>query len=325
MKAYGQLWTISAACHNLTPVYCLRKFIYPNLLRAIQTHKITHIQTAPPLLVMFAKRPETAQYDLSSVQNITCGAAPLSAELQNEVMQRIGTPRKDNPRLRAIVNQTWGMTELTCSALHVPGLLDDFSGAVGLPDPNCEFKLVSDAGAVVTADNERGEVHVRGPNVCAGYWRNEPATKALFDDDGFLRTGDVAVRRGKWFWIVDRKKELIKVRGFQVAPAELEALLLEHPAVADAAVVALPPRAGSDEEERPRAYVSLKTEWRHRVWPEDVARWVEGRVAKHKWLSGGVAVVEEVPKSASGKIQRVVLRGWAVRDARVVVGAVVKL
>lgn len=303
----------------------LRRFDFPALLQTIATHRVTHIQTAPPLLVMLAKRPEVARYDLSSLQSITCGAAPLSAELQNEVMRSIGAPRADSSGLRATVNQTWGMTELTCSALHVPGLIDDASGSVGLPDPDCEFKLIDDDGNEVTADDTRGEVHVRGPNVCLGYWRNEQATAAAFDEAGFLRTGDVAVRRCGWYWIVDRKKELIKVRGFQVPPAQLEALLLEHPGIADAAVTALKPRVGGDGEERPRAYVALKSEWRARIWPEDIEAWVRERTAKYKWLTGGVGFVDEVPKSASGKIQRVVLRRWADRDDRVVVGPVTKL
>lgn len=176
---------------------------------------------------MLAKRPETRDHDLSSLVNILCGAAPLSAELQNEVSDGLGVK----------IVQTWGMTELTCSSMHVPGGRDDRSGSVGYADPNCEVKLVDDEGAEV-AEGERGEVCVRGPNVCAGYWRNEVATKEAFDGEGFLRTGDVAVRHGEGrYWIVDRKKELIKVKGFQVAPAEMEAVLLENENVADAAVV----------------------------------------------------------------------------------------
>lgn len=308
--AYGQLWSISAACATLTPTYFMRSFSYPSWLAHIQKHRITHIQTAPPLLVMLAKRPETKRYDLTSLQNILCGAAPLSAELQNEVTQNVGKG------LRVV--QTWGMTEVTCSSLHVPGLMDDLSGSVGLVDPNCEMKLISDHGVEVGED-ERGEIHVKGPNVCLGYWRNEKATRDTFDAEGYLKTGDVAVRRGGWYWIVDRKKELIKVKGFQVAPAELEALLLEHEAVGDAAVVALAPAKDGDGEERPRAYLVVKEEWAGKVKEKDVVKWVSGKVARHKWLTGGIGLVGEVPKSASGKIQRVVLRDWAQRDVDVVV------
>jgi 4-coumarate--CoA ligase len=227
--AYGQLWSIVAAARTLSPCYFMRAFNYAKFLENIQNHRVTHIQTAPPVLVMLAKRPETKKYDLSSLQNILCGAAPLSKELQNEVSERFGLK----------VVQTWGMTEVTCSSLHVPGGRDDRSGSVGYIDPNCSIKLIDDAGKEV-GPNQRGEIHVKGPNICMGYWRNERATQETFDEEGFLKTGDVAVRdeEGR-HWIVDRKKELIKVKGFQVAPAELEALLLEHEHVADAAVCAL--------------------------------------------------------------------------------------
>lgn len=227
--AYGQLWSIVAAARTLSPCFFMPSFNYSKFLENIQNHRVTHMQTAPPVLVMLAKRPETKDYDLSSLKNILCGAAPLSKELQNEVSERFALK----------VVQTWGMTEVTCSSLHVPGGRDDRSGSVGYIDPNCSMKLIDEEGKEV-GPGQRGEIHVKGPNVCLGYWRNERATSETFDEEGFLKTGDVAVRDEEgWFWIVDRKKELIKVKGFQVAPAELEALLLEHEHVADAAVCAL--------------------------------------------------------------------------------------
>lgn len=119
--AYGQLWSITAAAKTMTPCYIMRAFNYDEWLGNIQKHKITHIQTAPPILVMLAKRPETEKYDISSLVNVLCGAAPLSKELQNEVSAKCDLK----------VVQTWGMTELTCSAVHVPGGLDDRSGSVG--------------------------------------------------------------------------------------------------------------------------------------------------------------------------------------------------
>ncbi|KAK7179896.1 4-coumarate-CoA ligase 2 [Paraphaeosphaeria sporulosa] len=299
--AYGQLWSIVAAARTLSPCFFMRSFNYSTFLKNIQNHRVTHIQTAPPVLVMLAKRPETREFDLSSLKNILCGAAPLSKELQNEVSKRFALK----------VVQTWGMTEVTCSSLHVPGGRDDRSGSVGYIDPNCSMKLIDEDGKEV-GPGQRGEIHVKGPNVCMGYWRNERATTETFDDEGFLKTGDVAVRNEEgWFWIVDRKKELIKVKGFQVAPAELEALLLEHEHVADAAVCALQ----LDHEELPRAYVALKPEHKSASSEWDIEKWIAGRVAKHKQLSGGVVFIDEVPKSPSGKIQRKVLREWAKNDA----------
>lgn len=227
--AFGQLWSIVAAGKALMPCFYMRSFNYLQFLNYIQHYKITHLQTAPPLLVMLAKRPESQKFNLSSLENILCGAAPLSKELQNEVSDRF--------KLKVV--QTWGMTELTCSCLHVPGGRDDRSGSVGLIDPNSEMKLIGDDGTEAPV-GAPGEIYVRGPNVCLGYWKNEQATRDAFDTQGFLGSGDIAIRSDEgWYWIVDRKKELIKVKGFQVAPAELEAVLLENDAVADAAVVAL--------------------------------------------------------------------------------------
>ncbi|OCK74966.1 4-coumarate-CoA ligase [Lepidopterella palustris CBS 459.81] len=300
--AYGQLWSIVAAARTLTPCFFMRSFSFTKFLQHIQNHKVTHIQTAPPVLVMLAKRPETSNYDLSSLKNILCGAAPLSKELQNEVSDRF--------KLKVV--QTWGMTEVTCSCLHVPGGLDDRSGSVGYIDPNASIKLIDEDGKEAGV-GDRGEIHVKGPNICLGYWKNERATAEMFDEDGYLRTGDVAVRDHKgWYWIVDRKKELIKVKGFQVAPAELEALLLEHEHVADVAVVALQ----VEHEELPRAYIVIKDEHNGKSTEWDIERWMAERVAKHKHLTGGAVFIEEVPKSASGKIQRKVLKEWAKRDAK---------
>lgn len=158
------------------------------------------------------------------------------------------------------------------------------------------------------------------------YWRNDAATAESISPDGWLKTGDVAIVRDRqprpddpegvdnsdWFWIVDRKKELIKVNALQVAPAELEAVLLENDDVADAAVVGITLHG----EEWPRAYVSLTERSRGgKVTEEGIQEWMKGKVAKHKRLVGGVVFIDEVPKLASGKIQRKVLREWAKRDA----------
>lgn len=135
----------------------MRAFNFEPFLSHIQRHRITHIQTAPPVLVMLAKRPETKKYDLSSLVNILCGAAPLSKELQNEVSTKFNLK----------VVQTWGMTEVTCSCLHVPGGMDDRSGSVGQVDPNSTIKLIDESGNEVTKPGQRGEIFVRGPNVSA--------------------------------------------------------------------------------------------------------------------------------------------------------------
>ncbi|KAI0131916.1 hypothetical protein BJ170DRAFT_611704 [Xylariales sp. AK1849] len=300
--AFGQLWTIVAALRTLTPCYVMRNFELHPFLSNIEKYRITHLQTAPPVLVMLAKRPECASYDLSSLRNVLCGAAPLSRSLQNEVSDKYGVK----------VVQTYGMTELTCSSFHVPGHADDRSGSVGLIDPNCEVKLLA-SGDTEAAVGERGEVLVRGPNVCLGYWRNDLATSELFDSKGFLRTGDIAIHDDRgWYWLVDRSKELIKVKGFQVAPAELEALLLEHTGIADVAVVGFQ----LNDEEKPMAYVVPNETSRGTLSEASLHSWVNERVSKHKRLTGGIIFVNEIPKSPSGKIQRVIIRQWAAEEAR---------
>ena len=153
-------------------------------------------------------------------------------------------------------------------------------------DPGIEMKLVDDEGNEV-GPGERGEILARGPNICLGYWKNEEATRNAFDSEGFIRTGDIAVRdKEGWHWIVDRKKELIKVKGFQVAPAELEAVLLTNEYVADAAVCGIQ----QDYEELPRAYLVLKEPSKDKVSEKDIQSWVVKRVARHKRLDGGVKV-----------------------------------
>ncbi|KAI9371746.1 hypothetical protein BJX61DRAFT_548097 [Aspergillus egyptiacus] len=298
--AYGQLYACLMAPKLGFPVYIMRKFVYEEFLAVIQRYRITHLQVAPPILIMLDKRPETARYDLSSVKNILCGAAPLSLDLQNRIQKRF----------RTNVVQGWGMTEVTCGAIHVPGGVYDESGSVGLLDPNCECKLLDEDGRLV-GPGEPGELHIRGPNICLGYWRNEEATKASLDREGWLKTGDIMVVKENWFWVVDRKKELIKVNALQVSPAELEAVLLAHDAIADAGVVGVT----VDGQERPRAYVQVKDEARGKLSEAQVQEYMKDRVAKHKQLTGGVQFVDELPRLASGKIQRKTLKEWARRDA----------
>jgi len=282
------------------PMYIMQKFVFEDFLAIIQSRRITHLQVAPPILIMLDKRPETSNYDLSSVRNILCGAAPLSRELQNSIQRR----------LKLNVVQGWGMTETTSAAMHVPGGRYDDSGSVGVLDPNTECKLVDDDGQLVRP-GEPGEMYVRGPQICLGYWRKEEATRESLDSDGWLKSGDIAIVRGNMFWIVDRKKELIKVNALQVAPAELEAVLLENSDIEDVAVVGIT----LEEQEWPRAYVQLKEHKKGAVSAEDIQEYMRGRVARHKLLVGGVKFVNEVPRLASGKLERKVIKQWSKQDA----------
>ena len=305
--AYSQLWTINIACRLRYKVYVLQKFVFEEFLKYVETYKVDAVQAVPPLLIMLTKRPEVKKYDISSLKHILVGAAPTSKELQREVSTKFN--------LR--VGQGWGMTETTCAGIMEPfGDKDDESGTIGVLLPNTDGKLVDDEGNEVTKEGERGELCVRGPQMLIGYWKNDAATKESKEPDGFFHSGDVAIWKKdgqgrQRFWIVDRKKELIKVKGLQVAPAELEAVLLESDDVADAAVVGI--RFEQDGEEWPRAYVVLQEG--SKADERQIQRFVEGKLAKHKWLEGGVKLVDEVPKLPSGKIMRKVMKDMAKQDA----------
>ena len=194
--AYGQLYVNLMATKIQVPIYIMKQFVYSEFLRCIQEYKITHLQVAPPILIMMNKRPETKNYDLSSLKSILCGAAPLAKELQNAVQRDFNVD----------IKQGWGMTEVTCgSILQITASTD---GNVGKLLPNTECKLIDDDGKEV-GFNMPGEMYIRAPNVCLRYWKNEAATRDTLSQDGWLQTGDVAVvNKDQIFWIVDRKKEV---------------------------------------------------------------------------------------------------------------------
>lgn len=286
------IFCVGAPSKNVS-VYIMRQFDFVKMLENIQNFKITDLSLVPPIVVMMTKRPETKKYDLSSVEGVGAGAAPLGREVVVEF-------EKLWPNGQVNLKQGYGMTEITCSVLgwDPNDHCEDYS--VGEPNANCEVKLMDpEEGKKEVKDGERGEVWAKGPNVMKGYWKNEKATKETLTPDGWLRTGDIAYKdeHGRFF-IVDRMKELIKVKGMQVAPAELEAQLLEHDGISDACVVGVT----IEGNEHPRAYVvqaAGKT-----LKPEEVAEYMKTKVTKHKWLTGGVKVEQEIEKNPSGKILR---------------------
>ena len=233
------------------PVYMMEKFDFLKMLEYVQTYRITDLTVVPPVIVAMTKHPSTKQFDLSSVRKVGSGAAPLGREVTKEFEHLW-------PNAQVNVKQGWGMTEVTCAGLifSTAKHCDNFS--VGEVVPNCEAKLVlDDEGKIEAPRGERGEVWIRGPNVMKGYWNKPAATKETLTADGWLKSGDIAyVDADNYFFIVDRKKvrtagnrksgkvanhvqELIKVKGLQVAPAELEAILLDHPDVQDVAVIGI--------------------------------------------------------------------------------------
>ncbi len=263
------------------------RFDLEEMLRLTQEHKITRLYLVPPIVLALAKHPLVDDYDLSSVKQIFSGAAPLGGDVAAAAAER----------LDCAVGQGYGMTELS-PVSHSTQEGDYKPGSVGTALPSTESRIVDpDSGE----DVARGELWVRGPQVMKGYLNNPEATAATIDVDGWLHTGDVAERdEDGHFYIVDRLKELIKYKGFQVPPAELEALLLNHPTISDAAVIGIP-----DEEagEIPKAFV-VATE---PMTVADVQTFVAGQVATYKQVRI-VEFVDEIPKSASGKILRRLLR-----------------
>jgi acyl-CoA synthetase (AMP-forming)/AMP-acid ligase II len=197
-----------------------------------------------------------------------------------------------------------------------PDNVRNTDGNSGYLLPNTEAKIVDDDGEEVVG-GAPGELWIRGPQTMLGYSNNEQATRESCTPDGWIKTGDIVVVKDHKWWVVDRKKELIKVNGLQVAPAELEALLLQHERITDAAVVGLQ----VEGNEYPRAYVVLRTdlppnEGERALTEMDVQRYVAGSTAKHKHLGGGVQFKESIPRLQSGKIMRSKIREWAKRDAK---------
>jgi acyl-CoA synthetase (AMP-forming)/AMP-acid ligase II len=245
--------------------------------------------------VALAKHPIVDQYDLSCIDVIFSGAAPLDAELGHAVAKRLG----------CTVLQGYGMTELSPVSHCIPDDRPDMDlNSCGVALPNIECKLIDPETGQEVGPGERGELCVKGPNVMSGYLNNPEATAITLDDEGYLHTGDVATVTDEGvFTIVDRVKELIKYKGYQVPPAELESLLLTHDKVADAAVIGV---RDADGEEVPKAFV-VRQENGADLTAEDVMTFVAERIAPHKKVRV-VEFIEQIPKSASGKILRKDLR-----------------
>ncbi|CAA9486923.1 MAG: 4-coumarate--CoA ligase 1 [uncultured Solirubrobacteraceae bacterium] len=284
------------------------RFDFAQALRAIEEHRVTCAVVAPPVMVALAKHPAVDAHDLSSVRLLTSGGAPLGAHVQEACAARLGCRTA----------QGWGMTELAGagSVSPPPDSARDVAGTVGWCVAGAEMKVVDPVGGEELGVGERGELWFRGPNVMRGYLHNAEATAATLTQDGWCRTGDVAcIDEDGSVAIVDRLKELIKYKGYHVAPAELEAVLLSHPQVADAAVVASP-----DEEagEVPKAFLVLEDAGDPQDVAQEVMAYVAERVAPYKRVRRH-EIVDAVPRTPSGKIVR---RGLIERERSAAQGAV---
>jgi acyl-CoA synthetase (AMP-forming)/AMP-acid ligase II len=303
---YGLTALMNAPLSRGATVVVLPRFDLETFLAAIEQHRITGLYVAPPIVLALAKHPAVDRYDLSSLKYVISAAAPLDAELAVACARRLGLPP---------VGQGYGMTELSPCTHVVPldAMREAPPGTVGKLVAGTEMRIVSlaDPGEDL-GTGKAGEVLIRGPQVMKGYLNRPDATAAMIDTDGWLHTGDVGYVDGDgWLYVVDRVKELIKYKGFQVAPAELEALLLTHPGIADAAVIGV---YNADGNEVPHAYV-VRQPGAGDLSEGEVMMYVAERVAPYKRVRQ-VTFLDTVPRAASGKILRRQLRDLGEKQQR---------
>ena len=280
-------------------IVTMQRFDMEQALQLIERYRITQFYVVPPIVLGLAKTPLVDQYDVSSLRKILSGAAPLGVELTETVSKRLDCP----------VVQGYGMTELS-PVSHIAIGLKCKPGTSGVTAPDTQCRIVGEDGNDLGAD-QTGEVLVKGPQVMMGYLNNNKATSETLDSEGWLRTGDLgSIDEDGYLTIVDRVKELIKYKGFQVAPAELEAVLIAHPAVADVAVIGIP-----DEEagELPKAYIvpgpalANASADARQATAQELIELTASQLASYKKIQA-VEWVESIPKSPSGKILRRILR-----------------
>ncbi|WUD71912.1 4-coumarate--CoA ligase family protein [Streptomyces sp. NBC_00510] len=293
---YGLTALMNAPLRKGATVVVLPRFDLEQFLKAVATHRVQGLFVAPPIVLALAKHPAVAAHDLSSLEYVLCSAAPLDAELAQACSKRLGLPP---------ILQAYGMTELSPGTHVVPlDSRDAPPGAVGKLLPSTEMRIVplGEEDEDAAADGT-GEIHIRGPQVMKGYLGRPEETAAMIDDEGWLHTGDVGrVDADGWLHVVDRVKELIKYKGYQVPPAELEAVLLTDPRVADAAVIGV---LDEDGNEIPKAYVVPQQG--SDLTPDDVIAHVAAQVAPYKKVRR-VEFTDAIPRAASGKILRRELR-----------------
>ena len=285
---YGLVVILCMLLRRGVAVVTMPQFELEMYLRLTQDYRCKAAYLVPPIALALAKHPIVDNFDLSSLKMINSGAAPMGAALELQLGER----------LNCLAKQGYGMTETSPVTHFTP---EDLSmvrhGSAGLMVPNTECRIRDLENGTDLGPGERGELLVRGPQVMLGYLNHPEATAQAIDADGWLHTGDVAYAdEDGFFFIVDRLKEFIKYKGYQVAPAELEAVLLTHPAVGDAAVI---PKSDESAGEIPKAFVVAKRD----VSAEELMAFVAERVAPFKKVRE-VEFIEKIPKSASGKILR---------------------
>jgi acyl-CoA synthetase (AMP-forming)/AMP-acid ligase II len=291
---YGMVVILAITLARGGTLVTMPRFDLMEFLGLVQKHRATILPIVPPIVLGMVKHPGVAQFDLSSVRLIFSGAAPLGEDIARAL----------SGKLRCPVLQGYGMTEASpVTHLSPTRNAPVKPGFIGKVVPNTEVKIVDVATGAELGRRQEGELLIRGPQIMKGYLNRPQETANAIDREGWYHTGDVGyVDEEDWVYIVDRTKELIKDKGMQVAPAELEALLLTHPAVLDVAVVR---KADEEAGEVPKAYVVLKPDAAGTTG-ESLMSWVASRVAPHKRIRH-VEFIDQIPKSASGKILRRVL------------------
>ena len=291
--SYGQTVVLNMGLAKGSTIVTMQRFDLDGLLEIVERHRITWLHIVPPIVLALATAPQLDEHDTSSLKMVVSGAAPLDAELLIRAEERIGAP----------IRQGYGLTEVSpvSHKSRYAEVAETPPGSVGPLIPNTEARLVDPDTGEDVAEGTEGEIWIRGPQVMRGYLNNPEATSATITADGWLRSGDIGrVDENGYFFIVDRLKELIKYKGYQVPPAELEAVLVSHPKVKDAGVIGVPMEDGG---EAPKACVvaadGLET--------GELMAYVAERVAPYKRIRE-VELVDEIPKSASGKILRRLLR-----------------
>ncbi|KAL4889978.1 hypothetical protein BDV59DRAFT_209928 [Aspergillus ambiguus] len=277
-------------------VYWMPRFNIDLFIDYCKKYRVTFLATAPPVYLAIAENPRVTDH-FATLIRAESGAAPLSIEVQHRAERKMG----------CAISQRWGLTESTGSVTTMPWGQEDSTGSISPLLPNVRLRIVDGESRDVPQGME-GELIVKGPMVTPGYFENPEATAAAFTADGWFRTGDIGLWRDGKIYMVDRKKELIKYKGLQVSPVEVEACLLTHDGVADAAVIGVTDPAAPGNE-LPRAYV-VREKGRE-VSEQELKEHVKANMSRHKQLRGGVVFTKEIPKSSSGKILRRQLREQA--------------
>ncbi|CRL01182.1 CLUMA_CG014410, isoform A [Clunio marinus] len=291
--AFGAAIMICVMATGLGTIVVLPKFEEDTFLDCMQKFQCNVVFMVPPLMVFLAKNEIVDRYDISGLKFILCGAAPLSKELEESVKNRLKNPR-------IVIKQGYGMTELTVGVLTQKDIVKP--GSVGDVNFGVYAKVVNENNQTL-GPFEQGELCFKGTVLMQGYIGDEQATKATIDEDGWLHTGDIGYfDNDLQFFIVDRIKELIKWKGYQVPPAEIEALLLTHPKIKDCGVIGKPDELAG---ELPLAFVVRSDE---SLSEKDIIKFVYKTASPAKRLHGGVIFVNEIPKNPSGKILRRELR-----------------